>query len=108
MHLIYGNIHRLITFCLKHKANKLHAFWSILANRFNGESDVDILVKYNSDIDHNHYADKFTSNNSKIASLRYAMFVPLALMIAAVVASCHSFHLDKWPFARSWNGPGLP
>lgn len=103
MHLIYGNIHRLITFSLKHKANKLRAFWSILANRFNGESDVDILVKFNSDIDHNHYADKFPSSDSKIASLRYAMFVPLALMIAAVVASCHSYSSAKLAIAEDLN-----
>jgi predicted nucleotidyltransferase len=38
---------------------KLYAFGSILTSRFNEESDVDILVDFNSEIDHNNYADNY-------------------------------------------------
>lgn len=45
--------------CRKHKVRKLYAFGSILTPRFNEESDVDILVDFNSEIDHNNYADNY-------------------------------------------------
>lgn len=59
MHLINDNIQNLFTLCRKHKVKKLYAFGSILTNRFNENSDVDILVDFNSEIDHNNYADNF-------------------------------------------------
>lgn len=59
MHLINDNIQNLITLCRKYKVSKLYAFGSILTSRFNDKSDVDILVNFNSEIDHNNYADNF-------------------------------------------------
>lgn len=59
MHLINDNIHQLFALCKKHKVRKLYAFGSILTPRFNEGSDVDILVDFNSEIDHNTYADNF-------------------------------------------------
>ncbi len=59
MHLINDNIQKLFALCLKHKVRKLYAFGSILTTDFNEHSDVDILVDFNSDIDHNSYADNF-------------------------------------------------
>lgn len=58
MHLINDNI-QLFALCRKYKVNKLYAFGSILTDRFNENSDVDILVNFNSEIDHNNYADNF-------------------------------------------------
>jgi len=59
MHLINDNLHKLFALCREHKVSKLYAFGSILTPRFNEDSDVDILVNFNSEIDHNNYADNF-------------------------------------------------
>lgn len=59
MHLITDNIHKLFALCKKYKVNKLYAFGSILTSKFNDDSDVDILVDFNSEINHNNYADNF-------------------------------------------------
>ena len=45
--------------CKKHKVKSLYAFGSILTPKFNNNSDVDILVNFNSEIDHNNYADNY-------------------------------------------------
>jgi len=59
MYLINDNIQKLFAICRKHKVKKLYAFGSILTSRFNDQSDVDVLVDFNSEIDHNNYADNF-------------------------------------------------
>ena len=59
MHIINDNIHKLYTLCRKHKVKKLYAFGSVLTPRFNEQSDVDILVDFNSEINHDNYADNF-------------------------------------------------
>ncbi len=47
MNLIENNIQKIISLCRKHKVNKLFVFGSILTNRFNDESDVDLVVSFN-------------------------------------------------------------
>ncbi len=59
MKLINDNLQKLFALCKKHKVKKLYAFGSILTQRFNDESDVDILVDFNSEIDHTNYSDNF-------------------------------------------------
>lgn len=59
MHIITDNIQKLFALCRKHKVRKLYAFGSILTPRFNEHSDVDILVDFNSEIDHDSYADNY-------------------------------------------------
>lgn len=59
MHLIYNNIQNLFVLCRKYKVSKLYVFGSILTSRFNENSDVDILVDFNSEIDYTNYADNF-------------------------------------------------
>lgn len=59
MHLITDNLQKLYTLCRKYKVRKLYAFGSILTSRFNENSDVDILVDFNSEIDHNNYSDNY-------------------------------------------------
>lgn len=59
MHIINDNIHKLFALCRKHKVSKLYAFGSILTPRFNDQSDVDILVDFNSEIDYDNYADNY-------------------------------------------------
>lgn len=59
MHLINDNIHKLFALCREYKVRRLYAFGSILTSKFNDQSDVDILVDFDSEIDHNTYADNF-------------------------------------------------
>lgn len=47
MKLLEKNISNITALCRKHKVSKLFAFGSILTNRFNDESDVDLLVSFN-------------------------------------------------------------
>lgn len=59
MHLINDNIQKIFALCGKYKVKTLYAFGSILTPRFNEQSDVDILVNFNPEVDHNQYADNF-------------------------------------------------
>ena len=59
MHLINDNIQKLKALCKKYKVSKLYVFGSILTSRFNDDSDVDLLVNFTPEIDHNNYADNF-------------------------------------------------
>ncbi len=59
MHLINNNIQKLFSLCKKYKVRKLYAFGSILTPRFNEQSDIDILVDFNVEINHNNYADNY-------------------------------------------------
>ena len=43
MKLIENNLQKIIALCKKHKVRKLFAFGSVLTNRFNEGSDVDLL-----------------------------------------------------------------
>lgn len=69
MHLINDNIHRLFALCKKYKVRKLYLFGSILTSKFNENSDIDILVNFNSEIDHNTYADNFLDFYHALKSL---------------------------------------
>ena len=60
MKLIELNKHRIVALCKKHKVSKLFAFGSILTDKFNDESDVDLLVDFDrTQIDLLDYADNF-------------------------------------------------
>lgn len=59
MYLIKDNISTLFALCKLHKVHKLYVFGSILTPRFNEDSDVDLLVNFNSEIDYNNYADNY-------------------------------------------------
>ena len=47
MKLIENNIQKIVALCKKYKVNKLFVFGSILTNRFNDDSDVDMIVSFN-------------------------------------------------------------
>ena len=54
MKLIELNLQRILDLCQKHKVKSLSVFGSILTDRFNAQSDIDLLVDFEP-IDH----DKF-------------------------------------------------
>lgn len=57
--LIRKNIQKLVELCRRHKVKKLYVFGSILTSRFNDKSDIDLLVDFDSEVDHNTYADNY-------------------------------------------------
>ena len=58
MKLIENNIQRIIALCKEHKVGKLFVFGSILTNRFNEKSDVDMVVDFDK-VDLEDYADNY-------------------------------------------------
>lgn len=46
MNLITQNLHRIIDLCQRHQVKSLAVFGSILTDKFNDESDVDLLVDF--------------------------------------------------------------
>ncbi len=54
MKLIELNLQKIIDLCRKHKVKTLAVFGSILTDRFNEESDVDLLVDFEP-IDHDTF-----------------------------------------------------
>lgn len=58
MKLIENNIQKIIDLCKKHKVHKLFVFGSILTNRFNDKSDVDLVVDFNK-AEVNDYFDNY-------------------------------------------------
>lgn len=60
MHLVEINIHKIIELCKRFHVRKLWVFGSILTDRFNDESDVDLCVDFDkSKISLHDYADNF-------------------------------------------------
>jgi predicted nucleotidyltransferase len=47
----------------------MYAFGSVLTNRFNANSDVDILVDFSKDITYHTYADNFFGLHDDLRSL---------------------------------------
>lgn len=60
MHIIENNIRKIIETCKRFHVRKLWVFGSILTNRFNEQSDVDMCVDFDkSKINLFDYADNF-------------------------------------------------
>lgn len=58
MKLIELNIHKIFELCRRHKVKQLFVFGSILTDRFNDQSDVDLAVVFEP-ISHEDYADNY-------------------------------------------------
>ena len=58
MNLIEQNIDTIQTLCGKYKVFRLFAFGSVLTERFNTESDIDLIVDFK-DIPVEEYADNY-------------------------------------------------
>ncbi len=70
MKLIELNMEQIAALCKKYKVSKLFAFGSILTDKFNSESDVDLLVDFDrSKIDLLDYADNFFGFQFALESL---------------------------------------
>ena len=58
MKLIENNSQKIIALCKKHKVGKLFVFGSILTDRFNEDSDVDMVVDFDK-VTLEDYADNY-------------------------------------------------
>ncbi len=58
MKLIERNMQTIIALCKMYKVNKLFVFGSILTERFNKESDIDLVVDFNKE-DISDYFDNY-------------------------------------------------
>lgn len=58
MNLIDHNIIALIELCKQHRVKELFLFGSVLTNKFNSKSDIDLLVQFDS-IDLLEYFDNY-------------------------------------------------
>lgn len=60
MNIIQQHINSVQDLCKKHKVKELYAFGSVLdENKFNDESDVDLIVKFKDDVLVEDYADLY-------------------------------------------------
>ena len=58
MNLIETNIQCITDLCRRHQVNKLFVFGSILTDRFNDDSDIDLVVDFNK-IDPSEYVNNY-------------------------------------------------
>lgn len=68
MELIDKNKDKLFELCDKHKVKELYLFGSILSNKFNDSSDIDILIQFNQ-IDVLDYFDNYMDFKEKLEKL---------------------------------------
>jgi uncharacterized protein len=58
MHALEKNTSDIIKLCENHKVKSLYAFGSVLTDRFNSESDIDLIVDF-ANIEVEDYADNY-------------------------------------------------
>ncbi len=58
MNPIEQNIEAIKTLCARYKVSKLFAFGSVLTEKFNSESDIDLLVDFDN-VGVDNYADNY-------------------------------------------------
>lgn len=69
MKLIELNISKIAELCKKYRVKTLAVFGSILTDRFNDESDVDMLVNFDDDVTYHTYADNFFGLHDSLRNL---------------------------------------
>ena len=68
MNLIESNINKISDLCSRHKVRQLFVFGSILTNRFQKHSDIDLIVDFQ-DVDLYDYADNYFDLKQSLESL---------------------------------------
>jgi uncharacterized protein len=66
--LLTENIVEVKALCVAHNVKSLYAFGSVCTERFNDESDIDLLISFNS-MDYADYADAYFDLTDKFESL---------------------------------------
>ena len=68
MNLIIENKTKINQLCIDHNVEQLYAFGSILTNKFNNKSDIDLLVQFAS-VNLKDYFDNYMNFKEKVESL---------------------------------------
>ena len=68
MGIIERNIDKIKELCVQHKVATLFVFGSAVTNRFNSESDVDLLVDFK-DVELYDYADNYFNLKSSLEEI---------------------------------------
>jgi len=66
--IIANNINEIKTLCKKHKVKELYVFGSAVSDQFNEESDVDLLVEFES-VDLKEYAENHSNFTESLEKL---------------------------------------
>ena len=66
--IITNNINEIKTLCEEHQVKELYVFGSAATDKFNDESDVDLLVEFN-DMDILGYADNYFDLMEKLTTV---------------------------------------
>ena len=66
--LLTENIDRIKALCLAHNVKSLFAFGSVCTDKFNDQSDIDLLISFNS-MDYGDYADTYFDLADKFEDL---------------------------------------
>lgn len=69
MKLIELNISKITELCKKYRVKSLAVFGSILTERFNDKSDVDLLVNFDDDVNYHTYEENFFGLYNGLKSL---------------------------------------
>ena len=76
MKLIEKNIQAISALCKKHKVQRMFVFGSILTNRFNDDSDVDLLVDFNKAEVEDYFTNFFDLNRFGMMCFSFVSFIP--------------------------------
>jgi predicted nucleotidyltransferase len=68
MNIVEENINELIDLCKRHKVRELYIFGSILTNKFDNNSDIDLIVQFDN-IDILKYFDNYMDFKEKLEAL---------------------------------------
>ena len=68
MNIVEKNIDELINLCKHHKVRKLYIFGSVLTDKFNDKSDIDLLVQFEN-IDILEYFDNYMDFKENLETL---------------------------------------
>jgi uncharacterized protein len=66
--LLTDNIDKIKILCMAHNVKTLFAFGSVCSERFNDESDIDLLISFNP-MDYGDYADAYFDIAEKLEEL---------------------------------------
>lgn len=66
--LLADNMDKIKALCMAHNVKSLFAFGSVCTDRFNDQSDIDLLISFNS-MDYGEYADTYFDLAEKFENL---------------------------------------
>ncbi|MDE6296076.1 MAG: nucleotidyltransferase domain-containing protein [Muribaculaceae bacterium] len=69
MKLIELNISKIIELCKNYRVKSLAVFGSILTERFNNDSDIDMIVNFDDTVTYHTYADYFFGLHDNLKKL---------------------------------------